>query len=56
MHFRESSLIDDVRAFDEPSDWSAPAELGLVHRPSRDEDPTFRSLLEDSENGWRWES
>jgi hypothetical protein len=52
MHFRQSSLLDDFRAFDEPSDWSPSPELNLVLRRRRSEEPTFRALLSDPEAGW----
>jgi hypothetical protein len=55
MRFRGSSLVDDVRAFDEPSDWSPLPELTLIHERTRAEDPTFRALLDDPEACWHWE-
>jgi hypothetical protein len=53
MHIRDTWLLEDVHSFDEPSDWTASPELTtLVRREPPEQDPGFRSLLEDPEACW----
>jgi hypothetical protein len=54
MRARDTWLLEDVRSFDEPSDWTPLPELeSNLHREPR-EDAGFRSLIEDAEACWQW--
>ena len=50
MHVRDTWLLEDLHAFDEPADDPAAPELITLARRDRDEEESgFRGLLEDSE-------
>ena len=49
MRIRDTWLLEDIRAFDEPSDWTTAPELTPLLRPELEEDTGFRSLLHDPE-------
>jgi hypothetical protein len=56
MRVRDTWLVEDVRSFDEPSDWSVSPEVRSGETPRRAEEKTFRALLDDPEACWLWES
>lgn len=54
MRVRDSWLLEDIRSFDEPTDWTPLPELESSLRRGPREETGFRSLIEDSDAGWQW--
>jgi hypothetical protein len=55
MRVRDTWLLEDVHAFDEPTDWATLPEV-RAERSRPAEEHTFRDLLEDPEACWHWKA
>jgi hypothetical protein len=54
MQFRESSLLESVRAVEELSGGSSAPDRDVVQVRRREEEDAFQSLLDDPEACWEW--